>query len=93
MTNRRIWVADSFEGLPRPRTAVDRALPAYDLSEFEYLAVGLEEVRTNFVRFGLLRDNVCFLKGWFSDTLRSILSINWRSSVWMRIFMNRRWMY
>jgi len=71
VTNRRIWVADSFEGLPPPRSDVDRALTSYDLSWSEYLAVGVDEVRANFARFGLLHDNVSFLKGWFSNTLRA----------------------
>jgi Macrocin-O-methyltransferase (TylF) len=33
------------------------------------LAVSLEEVQTNFERYGLLDDQVRFLKGWFRDTL------------------------
>jgi len=33
------------------------------------LAVGLEEVRRSFAAYGLLDDQVKFLKGWFKDTL------------------------
>ena len=33
------------------------------------LAVSLDEVRSNFARYGLLDDQVRFLQGWFSDTL------------------------
>jgi O-methyltransferase len=67
---RRVFVADSFEGLPKP----DLARFPHDAGDrhhtFSYLAVPLEEVRRNFSRFGMLDDNVVFLKGWFKDTLR-----------------------
>ncbi len=67
--DRTVWVADSFEGLPKPLVAQDRDKPQYDLSECNYLKVSLEQVRANFDRFGLLDDQVKFLKGWFKDTL------------------------
>jgi O-methyltransferase len=65
VTNRAVWVADSFQGLPPPATADDGA----DLSHVQQLKVGLEQVKANFRRFGLLDDQVKFLPGWFSDTL------------------------
>lgn len=69
VADRRVWVADSFEGLPKPTNPHDRADAAWDMSENRYLAVSLEQVRANFARFGLLDDQVHFLKGWFRDTL------------------------
>jgi len=69
VTDRRVWVADSFEGLPKPTDARDLADKAWDMSENPYLAVSIEQVRANFERFGLLDDQVVFLKGWFRDTL------------------------
>jgi O-methyltransferase len=33
------------------------------------MAVSLEEVKSNFMRYGLLDDQVRFLRGFFSDTL------------------------
>jgi O-methyltransferase len=39
------------------------------LSHLKYFSVSLEEVKANFARFGLLDENVRFLKGWFKDTL------------------------
>jgi hypothetical protein len=33
------------------------------------LAISLDEVRTNFERYGLLDEQVRFLQGWFKDTL------------------------
>jgi hypothetical protein len=64
-TQRRVWVADSFEGLPSPANAGD----GWDYSDVGYLKVSLEQVKNNFKRFGLLDDQVQFLKGWFCDTL------------------------
>ena len=66
---RIVWAADSFEGLPRADNAIDRVDASYNLSGFEYLQVSLEHVRDNVARFGLLDDDVRFLKGWFADTL------------------------
>ena len=63
--DRTVWVADSFEGLPAPQDGGDGA----DLSHVEHLAVSLEQVKANFARFGLLDEQVKFLKGWFRDAL------------------------
>jgi O-methyltransferase len=60
-----VWVADSFQGLPPPKDSND----GWDLSEVEHLAVSIEQVKANFEKFGLLDDQVKFLKGWFKDTL------------------------
>jgi O-methyltransferase len=65
VTDRKVWVADSFEGMPSPADAKD----GWDLSGVDYLKVSLERVRSNFEKFGLLDDQVVFLKGWFRDTL------------------------
>ncbi len=65
VTDRKVWVADSFEGLPVPVDQNDGA----DFSEIGILKVSLETVRANFERFGLLDDQVEFLPGWFSETL------------------------
>lgn len=65
---RRIWVADSFEGLPPP----DEKYPA-DSGDTHYLnkelAVSADEVRENFRRYDLLDERVRFLEGFFADTL------------------------
>ncbi|MFO7662379.1 MAG: TylF/MycF family methyltransferase [Chloroflexota bacterium] len=69
VTDRRVLVADSFEGLPTPnplqfpKDAGDRH------HKHTYLAVPLEEVKANFERYGLLDEQVVFIKGWFRDTL------------------------
>jgi O-methyltransferase len=68
-TQRKVWVADSFRGLPRPNVAKYPADRGYDLSVWRGLAVSADEVRENFRRFQLLDDQVVFLEGWFAETL------------------------
>jgi len=72
VTDRRVWCCDSFEGLPTPDVdefPVDLGDPHHT---FEWLRVSLETVQTNFRRYGLLDDQVRFVKGWFRDTLPAI---------------------
>jgi hypothetical protein len=67
--DRAVWVADSFEGLPvadRERYPKESEV---NWERYGDLAVSLETVRGNFERYGLLDDQVRFLKGWFKDTL------------------------
>lgn len=69
VTDRRVFVADSFEGLPEPdaeQYPADRDDKHYTL---RHLAVSQENVEINFRRYGLLDSQVVFLKGWFKDTL------------------------
>ncbi len=42
------------------------------MSGFTELAISLEEVRDNFSRYGLLDEQVVFVKGWFSETLMAL---------------------
>ena len=68
-TSRKVWVADSFKGLPKPNEEKYSADKGNDLWSKERLAVPLEEVKENFRRYGVLDDQVEFLVGWFKDTL------------------------
>jgi hypothetical protein len=68
MSERKVWVADSFIGLPVPSHPEDKGYD-YSASRAPILAVSLEEVQDNFRRYNLLDDKVVFLKGWFRDTL------------------------
>ncbi|BDV36175.1 macrocin O-methyltransferase (plasmid) [Methylocystis iwaonis] len=68
-THRKIFVADSFQGLPPPDPA-RYAADAGDIHHtFPELAVSSEQVRSNFHRYGLLKENVVFIEGFFEDTL------------------------
>lgn len=69
VTDRRVWVADSFAGLPVADRVRYPKESSGDFSKYKELAVSLEEVRGNFERYGLLDDQVRFVKGWFKDTL------------------------
>jgi O-methyltransferase/8-demethyl-8-(2,3-dimethoxy-alpha-L-rhamnosyl)tetracenomycin-C 4'-O-methyltransferase len=66
---RRVFVADSFEGLPKPNAQLYPADENDKHHQFEALAVSLEEVQENFAKYALLDEQVVFLKGWFKDTL------------------------
>jgi len=70
VTDRVVWLADSFEGLPPPSCAPDEGL---DLSadKFPMLAIDQDTVKELFERYGLLDQQVRFIKGWFKDTLHS----------------------
>lgn len=67
--DRVVWVADSFQGCPFP----DKEKYPDDKDDILYtskeLAIPVETVKANFERYGLLDDQVCFLEGWFKDTL------------------------
>ena len=67
--DRFVWVADSFEGLPLPNPEKYPADAEDRLHEFRELAVPLDQVKSNFAKYGLLDDQARFLKGWFRDTL------------------------
>jgi O-methyltransferase len=69
VTDRQVWVADSFEGLPKPDAQKYPADSGDVHHLYANLAVSLEQVQANFRRYGLLDDQVRFLKGWFRDTL------------------------
>ncbi len=70
--DRKVFVADSFEGLPPPRAELYPADAESDFHTYPELAVSLDEVRDNFAAYGLLDDQVVFLKGWFKDTLPAL---------------------
>jgi O-methyltransferase len=68
--HRIVWVADSFQGLPKP----DPLYPA-DVGDTHWsvpqLAIPMAEVQRNFAKYGLLDSQVRFLPGLFKDTLRA----------------------
>lgn len=68
-TQRIVWVADSFQGLPKPNAEGYPADAGDRLWRWTELAVSVDEVKENFRRYDLLDDQVRFLIGWFRDTL------------------------
>jgi len=68
-TDRTVWVADSFQGLPKPN-AEKYPADAGDVHwQYEELKVSFDEVKRNFEKYKLLDEQVRFLVGWFSETL------------------------
>jgi O-methyltransferase len=66
---RRVWVADSFEGYPRPDPVEFPADAGGRHWQEPELIVSQLDVKANFKRYGLLDRRVRFLSGWFRDTL------------------------
>jgi hypothetical protein len=69
VTDRTVWAADSFEGLPAPDVEKYPDDAGADWHERPLTEVSVAHVKRNFVRYGLLDDHVQFLKGWFKDSL------------------------
>ena len=69
--DRRVFVADSFEGLPKPDVVKYPSDKGDTFHRCRFLSVSKEEVEKNFEKYGLLDKQVVFLKGWFKDTLPS----------------------
>jgi len=75
--DRKVYAADSFEGLPPPdpmRYPLDRGSKFHEQRGF---AVSLDEVRRNFEAYGLLDNQVKFVKGWFRETLPKLTGHIW----------------
>jgi O-methyltransferase len=72
-SQKRLFVADSFRGVPKPDPGKYPADAAEERKEafylFDQVAVSLKQVQDNFRRFGVLDDRVHFLEGWFKYTL------------------------
>ena len=74
VTDRKVWVADSFEGLPEPdpeKFPLESKFYRDPLMKEVYknFAASLADVKRNFAAYGLLDDQVEFLQGWFKDSL------------------------
>jgi O-methyltransferase len=67
---RCVWLADSFQGVPRSDPEHYKADKWIRLDRYApLLGVPEADVRANFQRYGLLDEQVRFLPGWFRDTL------------------------
>lgn len=69
VTDRRVFVADSFAGLPPPMVKEDAGDVFHTYAQ---LAVSLAEVQANFAKYDLLDDQVEFVPGLFEDTLADL---------------------
>jgi hypothetical protein len=69
VSDRTVWVADSFRGLPPPDIEKYPADRGANWHEPEFLAVSLAQVKEHFLSYDLLDNQVRFLEGWFKDTL------------------------
>jgi O-methyltransferase/8-demethyl-8-(2,3-dimethoxy-alpha-L-rhamnosyl)tetracenomycin-C 4'-O-methyltransferase len=70
--DRRVYVVDSFAGLPPPSPHEFPHDEGLNLHLYPELAVSLEQVKDNFARYNLLDQQVIFVKGLFQDTLPSL---------------------
>lgn len=71
INDRKVFVADSFEGLPMPdpnRYPIDINDKHYTLN---FIKVSKEEVENNFKAYNLLDRNVIFIKGFFENSLKN----------------------
>jgi O-methyltransferase len=75
--DRRVWVADSFQGFPDPDSETypeDRGLAK--LTPVDFLAVPVEEVEEHFHRFGFDR-GFRFVPGFFRESLPPLRDERW----------------
>jgi O-methyltransferase len=66
---RKVYVADSFQGLPAPNVELYPQDNGDIHHTYPELAVSLEKVKQNFQIFGDIDDSVVFVEGFFRDTL------------------------
>jgi O-methyltransferase len=76
-TDRTVFVADSFQGLPPPEPDQWPADEGSPLHEMSFLRVPVEDVEAAFRRFGVLDQQVKFVEGWFEETLPKLNDRIW----------------
>lgn len=76
-SDKKVYLADSFKGLPAPnmeKYPIDRDM---NLHNFDTLRCSKKQVMSNFERYGLLDEKVEFIEGWFKDTLGALKDKKW----------------
>lgn len=76
-TERQVWLADSFAGLPPPNPQTYASDAGSDYHDIAYLRVTAEEVIENFRRYELLDERVRLVPGYFKDSLASLADETW----------------
>lgn len=74
-TSRKVWLADSFCGLPTSWKQIQNPKDRFAsllMNLFGQLAVSQKQVEDSFRRFNLLDQQVVFLPGWFNQTMPRI---------------------
>ena len=69
---RKVYVADSFAGLPPPEPGKYPADKGDKLHRFSELAIPRSKVEDHFRRYGLLDEQVVFVEGFFEHTLHKL---------------------
>jgi O-methyltransferase len=67
--SRKVLVADSFAGLPKPDAEKYPADAGDKHFQYANLAISRQDVQENFRKYGLLDEQVEFVEGFFEDTL------------------------
>lgn len=75
-SNKIIYVADYFSGLPAPSKDYPQDAEM-NLHTFQQLSIPLEQVQMNFDRYGMLDGQVVFVPGLFKDTLHHLNDRQW----------------
>ena len=68
-SSKKVFVVDSFEGLPKPDSKNYPQDNGDTHHQIQELSISLDEVKINFLNYGVLNERVEFIKGWFKDAL------------------------
>jgi hypothetical protein len=74
---RTVYLADSFQGLPKPDTQGFPEDAGLDLSANDFLAAPLSQVEANFERLLGGTDGIEFVPGFFDETLPALRGHRW----------------
>lgn len=77
VNDRKVFVADSFRGLPATKFGRHPQESEEPMSEMTRLAVSRRDVEENFDRYAVGGERVVFVEGWFSETLPTLHDRRW----------------
>ena len=77
--SRKVWLADSFRGLPQPDSGQYSVDHGDTLWTYTELAISLEEVKANFSVMGCWMSRWNFCRAGFATRYRLRRLIDWRS--------------